>query len=47
MTATWTDQEKLATQTSITYEQSGDTYDQANTQYNGKTRATWTDQTKQ
>lgn len=44
--ATWTNQEKLSTQTSITYDEAGITYDKADEQYNGKTRTDWTNQTE-
>lgn len=43
---TWTNQEKLSTQPSTTYNDSTKTYNQADLQYNGKTRATWTNQTE-
>lgn len=45
-TPTWENQEKLATQTSQTYNQAGLTYGDVSTQYNGKQRTGWTNQTE-
>lgn len=42
--STWTNQDKLSTQTSLTYNEAGKTYNQSDMQYNGKVRATWSNQ---
>lgn len=44
--ATWTNDNKLSGQPSITYNESGKTYNEANVQYNGKVQTTWTNDTK-
>lgn len=40
--STWTNEQKLAGQTSITYDNSSSTYDQANLNYEGQITTKWT-----
>ena len=42
--ATWTNLEKFADQTAITYNETGITYNEAAYQYNGKEGTVWTNQ---
>lgn len=46
MSTTWTNTEKMAGGSSITYNDPTITYNQSNIQYNGKTQAAWTNATE-